>query len=45
MQSIRITSRTPLRKRNVTNNNKDWFDTEIADLIHVQGELYLKLKK
>ena len=29
----------------IKNNNQDWFDTEVADLIHVQKKLFLKFKK
>ena len=29
----------------IKNNNQDWFDTEVADLIHVRKKLFLKFKK
>ena len=29
----------------IKNNNQDWFDTEVADLIHVCKKLFLKFKK
>ena len=29
----------------IKNNNQDWLDREVADLIHVQEKLFLKFKK
>ena len=29
----------------IKNNNQDWFDREVADLIHVWEKLFLKFKK
>ena len=29
----------------IKNNNQDWFDKEVADLIDVQEKSFLKLKK
>ena len=29
----------------IKNNNRDWFDREVADLFHVREKLFLKFKK
>ena len=29
----------------IKNNNQDWFDREVADLIHVWEKFFLKFKK
>ena len=34
----------PRKKIRIVNNNQDWFDREVADLIHVQEKLFLKFK-
>ena len=35
----------PSKEIRIKNNNQDWFDKEVADLIHVRKKLFLKLKK
>ena len=35
----------PSKEIRIKNNNQDWFDREIADLIHVREKLFLKFKK
>ena len=35
----------PSKKIRIKNNNEDWFDREVADLIHVREKLFLKFKK
>ena len=34
----------PSKKIRIKNNNQDWFDREVADLIHVREKLFLKFK-
>ena len=29
----------------IKNNNRDWFDREVADLFHAREKLFLKFKK
>ena len=38
----KIATRKVIRTKN---NNQDWFDREVADLIHVWEKLFLKFKK
>ena len=35
----------PSKEIRIKNNNQDWFDREVADLIHVPEKLFLKFKK
>ena len=35
----------PSKETRIKNNNQDWFDREVADLIHVLEKLFLKFKK
>ena len=35
----------PSKERRIKNNNQDWFDRQVADLIHVREKLFLDLKK
>ena len=35
----------PNKEIRIKNKNQDWFDKEVADLIHVQKKLFLKFKK
>ena len=43
---MKVINEIALRKEvRIKNNNQDWFDREIADLIDVQEKLFLKLKK
>ena len=35
----------PSKEIRIKNNNQDWFDREVADLIHVREKLFLKFKK
>ena len=35
----------PSKEIRIKNNNQDWFDRKVADLIHVQKKLLLKFKK
>ena len=35
----------PSKKIRFKNNNKDWFDKKVVDLIHVREKLFLKFKK
>ena len=35
----------PSKEIRIKNNNHDWFDREVADLIHVREKLFLKFKK
>ena len=35
----------PSKEIRFKNNNQDWFDRELADLIHVREKLFLKFKK
>ena len=35
----------PSKEIRMKNNNQDWFDREVADLIHVREKLFLKFKK
>ena len=35
----------PNKEIRIKNKNQDWFDKEVADLIHVQEKLFLKFKK
>ena len=35
----------PSKKIRIKNNNEDWFDREVADLIHVREKMFLKFKK
>ena len=35
----------PSKETRIKNNNQDWFDREVADLIHVREKLFLKFKK
>ena len=35
----------PSKEIRIKNNNQDWFDRDIADLIHVREKLFLKFKK
>ena len=35
----------PSKERRIKNNNQDWFDTQVADLIHVREKLFLNFKK
>ena len=32
----------PSKEIRIKNNNQDWFDREVADLIHVWEKLFLK---
>ena len=40
-----ISEIAPSKEIRIKNNNQDWFDRELADLIHVWGKLFLKFKK
>ena len=40
-----IKETAPSKEIRIKNNKQDWFDREIADLIHVLGKLFLKFKK
>ena len=40
-----INETAPRKELRIKNNNQDWFDREVADLIHVRENLFLKLKK
>ena len=33
------------KETRIKNNNRDWFDREVADLFHAQEKLFLKFKK
>ena len=35
----------PSKEIRIKNNNQDWFDRQVADLIHVREKLFLDLKK
>ena len=35
----------PSKEVRTKNNNQDWFDREVADLIDVPEKLFLKIKK
>ena len=35
----------PSKEIKIKNNNQDWFDREVADLIHVPEKSFLKFKK
>ena len=35
----------PSKEIRIKNKNQDWFDREVADLIHVPEKLFLKFKK
>ena len=35
----------PSKERRIKNNNQDWFDRQVADLIHVREKLFLNFKK
>ena len=35
----------PSKERRIKNNNQDWFDRQVADLIHVREKLFLDFKK
>ena len=35
----------PSKERRIKNNNRDWFDRQVADLIHVREKLFLNFKK
>ena len=35
----------PSKKVRIKNNNQDWFDREVADLIDIREKLFLKFKK
>ena len=35
----------PNKEIRIKNNNQDWFDREVTDLIHVREKLFLKFKK
>ena len=35
----------PSKEIRIKNNNQDWFDREVSDLIRVQEKLFLKFKK
>ena len=35
----------PSKERRIKNNNEDWFDRQVADLIHVREKLFLNFKK
>ena len=35
----------PSNEIRIKNNNQDWFDREVADLIHVREKLFFKFKK
>ena len=35
----------PSKEVRIKNNNQDWFDREVADLIDVREKLFLKFKK
>ena len=35
----------PSKETRIKNNNQDWFDREIADLIHIREKLFLKFNK
>ena len=35
----------PSKEKRIKNNNQDWFDREVADLIHVRKKLLLEFKK
>ena len=39
-----INSIAPFKTVRVKNNTSKWFDGEIAEKIHTQGELYKKIK-
>ena len=36
---------TPSKEIRIKNNNQDWFDREVANLIHVREKLLLEFKK
>ena len=40
-----INETTPSKEIRIKNNNQDWLDREVADLIHVREKLFLKFKK
>ena len=35
----------PSKEITINNNNQDWFDGEVSNLIHVRKNLFLKFKK
>ena len=35
----------PCKEIRIKNSNQDWFDREVADLIHDREKLFLKFKK
>ena len=35
----------PSKERRIKNNNQDWFDRQVADLIYVREKLFLNFKK
>ena len=35
----------PSKETRIKNDNQNWFDKKVADLIHVQKKLLLKFKK
>ena len=35
----------PSKEIRIKNNNQDWFDREVSDLIRVREKLFLKFKK
>ena len=37
--------KVPSKEIRFKNNNQDWFDRKVVDLIHVRGKLFLKFKK
>ena len=43
---MKVISEIPSSKETrIKNNNRDWFDREVADLFHAQEKLFLKFKK
>ena len=40
-----INENAPSKEIKIKKNNQDWFDREVADLIHVREKLFLKFKK
>ena len=40
-----INTIAPSKEIRIKNNNQEWFDREVADLIHVWEKLFLKFKK
>ena len=44
-KSMKVSNKiAPSKEIRIKNNNQDWFDREVSDLIHVREKLFLKFK-